>query len=344
VYPHNTKWRLLSDLRIASDDVELFDAELRKHLTMFTDDEDIYDADINFTWQRFNKVAKAIKSIINYRPVREKFLYKALENFYNDNVMYVEFRTGLHSLYELDGTKHDVMYSAEIYHNITEKFSEEHPDFIGAKLILTAARSNSIETIRKVLNFARCLKEKMPDFVAGFDLVGQEDIGKPLIDFLPILEEAKDDINYYFHGGETNWLGMSTDENGHAFALLKHPILLTAVKERNIAVEVNVISNVVLSLVRDVRNHPLATYLALGYPVVLSSDDPGIWEADPLSHDFYVAFMGVASKHADLRMLKQLILNSIVYSALNENNKERFNTIFNQKWDLFIKSVINREL
>ncbi|CAG9791554.1 unnamed protein product [Diatraea saccharalis] len=345
-------WKLLKDLRDASDDVEQFDAELRKHFSLYTENDELLNADINETWERFHKVYRTIKNLITYRPVREKYFYKALQNFYNDNVMYVEIRSGLHDIYELDGTTHDALYLAELYERITKRFIDEHPDFIGIKLILTSGRWSSIEKVRDTINMAKELKTNMPGLLAGFDLVGQEDKGKPLKDFLPVLIEARDEIDFYFHGGETNWFGTTSDENlfdavllgtkrvGHAYALLKHPTLLATMNQKDIALEMNVISNVVLSLVKDVRNHPLASYLALGYPVVLSSDDPGAWDADPLSHDFYVTFVGVASVHADIRTLKQLALNSIRYSALDEDRKKRFYDIFNEKWTIFVKKII----
>lgn len=350
--PCPLEWSLLSELRNASNDIELFDSKLKTFFTLYTENEDIMNSDINFTWNRFNKVIHNIKSLIRYRPVREKFFYKALKSFYDDNIMYIEIRTGLSYLYELDGTIHQGLYLAKLYQQVTKKFMEDYPDFVGVKMILTHHRKATLNKIQTALELANKLKDEMPEFFAGFDLVGQEDIGKPLFEFYPALFEAKDRINFYFHGGETDWFGTSTDENlidaillgskrvGHAFALIKHPTLLREIKEKDIALEVNVISNVVLSLVQDVRNHPLASYLALGLPVVLSSDDPGAWDADPMSHDFYLAFSGVASKHADLRMLKQLVINSIKYSALNDKGKTKLFKIFNRKWEKFLKEVI----
>lgn len=195
-------------------------------------------------------------------------------------------------------------------------------------------------------------QEQFPDFFAGFDLVGQEDLGRPLIDFIPELLEIPDDINFYFHAGETNWFGV-TDENvldavllgtkriGHGFAVVKHPAVLEQLKEKNIAVEVNPISNQVLQLVADLRNHPCSHLFADNYPVVISSDDPSFWSAAPLSHDFYIAFLGIASAHADLRLLKQLAINSIEYSALNGEEKEHAFAIWQAKWDDYIDWVRN---
>lgn len=350
--PCPLKWELLSELRNSTNDLQEFDENLRKRFTMYSEDEKDYMGDINHAWQRFNRVMDAIKELIAYRPVQEKFLYAALREFYNDNVRYIEVRSGLKQFYELNGTRHDKMYMPHLYHRATKKFKEDYPDFKGIKLIVTKYRGAAIEQIMETIDIARQIKAELPDMFAGFDLVGQEDIGKPLLDFLPVLREAKKYMNFYFHGGETNWFGTVSDENlvdaillgskriGHGYALIKHPSLMAAVRNRDIAVEVNVVSNIVLSLVSDVRNHPLATYLALGMPVVLSSDDPGAWDADPLSTDYYIAFVGVASKKADLRMLKQLVINSIRYSALDSKDKLDMYRLLHRQWNVFVKDII----
>ena len=50
----------------------------------------------------------------------------------------------------------------------------------------------------------------MPKFFIGFDLVGQEDLGEPLINLAENLIQVKNltDLQYFFHAGETNWQGI----------------------------------------------------------------------------------------------------------------------------------------
>lgn len=191
--------------------------------------------------------------------------------------------------------------------------------------------------------------------MAGFDLVGQEELGRPLKDFVPELLKLPANIKFFFHGGETNWFGTSVDENlidavelrskriGHGFALLKHPEVLKRSKSRGIVLEVTPISNQVLGLVSDLRNHPLSHYFANDYRVVISSDDPSFWKAKPLSHDFYMAFL-IASAHSDLRLLKQLAFNSINYSSLNLTQRKEALEKWQLKWNAYVSTELKKPL
>lgn len=162
----------------------------------------------------------------------------------------------------------------------------------------------------------------------------------------------KSGANFFFHAGETNWYGCSSDINlfdaillnttriGHGYAILKHPVLAQIVKKEKIAIEISPISNQVLKLVDDIRNHPATILIADNYPVVITCDDPSLWGAKGLSYDWYLAFMGLASKDADLRLLKQFALNSIVYSGMEMFEKYVAMEKWQQDWDTFINQIL----
>jgi adenosine deaminase CECR1 len=78
-------------------------------------------------------------------------------------------------------------------------------------------------------------------------------------------------------------------------------------------------------------------YLTLGDPFSSSSDDPSFWGALPLTHDFYFAFLGIASAKQDLRTIKKLVLNSFEFSSLNEKQKLAARAIWEKKWNTFIE-------
>lgn len=71
------------------------------------------------------------------------------------------------------------------------------------------------------------LKQKYPDVIAGFDLVGAEDTGKPLTDYIaPLIafqERVKElgiDLPFIFHAGETLDDGGPIDGNLYDAILL----------------------------------------------------------------------------------------------------------------------------
>lgn len=64
---------------------------------------------------------------------------------------------------------------------------------------------------------------------------------------------------------------MNTKRIGHGYSLYKHPVLWQAFKEKDIAIEISPISNQVLHLVQDLRNHPASFYISENVPIVVSS-------------------------------------------------------------------------
>lgn len=341
-------WKLLSDLRKSDSE---FDNYLKSQLSLITEDPKRKYNDINEVWSLFIEKFTTASTMIRFKPIYLDYFYKALQELYDDNVMYVELRCTLSPVYDLY-KEYDALHTVALLKNVTEEFVRDHPRFIGAKIIYSPVRHIDYKTIEEYLKISKELIRKFPDFVVGFDLVGQEDLGFPLISFIKQLRNVKNDVKFYFHAGETNWYGTSSDHNlidavllgteriGHGYSLIKHPDILKLVKEREIAIEINPICNQVLLLVDDLRNHPGAMLISQGYPIVIGNDATAFWGAKGLSHDWYMAYMGMASRSADLKFLKQLALNSFKYSALDI--KSKIDAIFrwNNDWDDFIEQML----
>ena len=65
---------------------------------------------------------------------------------------------------------------------------------------------------------------------------------------------------------------------GHGYAITKHPNAMKLAIDRNITLEVCPISNQVLKLVEDIRNHPIVELIQDGdFPLVIAPDDPGLY-------------------------------------------------------------------
>uniref|UniRef100_F7AK06 Adenosine deaminase 2 n=1 Tax=Ornithorhynchus anatinus TaxID=9258 RepID=F7AK06_ORNAN len=348
-------WVLLARFREQLQNVTEFDEGVLRNMTLETEEPEKAYPDQAVVWERFNGIFRTLSGLVRYAPVFREYFAGALKEFYDDNVQYMELRTMLTPIYELDGQDHDEEWLLQIYQNITQEFIEDHPDFIGFKIIVTK-QTHSVEKINASLQSTMDLWAKFPDLVAGFDLVGQEDKGQALWELKDVLTPRSSGgftLPYFFHAGETNWHGTDVDENlldalhlntsriGHGFALARHPVAQKEALRRDVPVEVCPISNQVLKLVSDMRNHPAASLMAAGQPMVISSDDPALFGARGLSYDFYEAFMGIGGGRADLRTLKQLALNSLKYSALLPEERANAQRLWQKKWDHFVEVLAN---
>jgi len=144
--------------------------------------------------------------------------------------------------------------------------------------------------------------------VLGFDLVGAEDrsfhIGyyeKQFAAFQKTCEELGLEIPFMFHAGETlldtggshdatksnlyDAVALGSKRIGHGFALMKHPQLIEEFKKDDnkpgICIELCPISNELLHLCRNIKEHPYPELLAAGIPCTVNSDNPSLFRYCP---------------------------------------------------------------
>uniref|UniRef100_UPI0037E8E16F adenosine deaminase 2-A n=1 Tax=Semicossyphus pulcher TaxID=241346 RepID=UPI0037E8E16F len=345
-------WTLLENLRAKMVNPTDLDNSIMGNLTLYTDQdpETVYPSQ-DVVWSRFEQAFLAAWGLVTYAPVFRDYYYEGLTQFYMDNIMYLELRALLPEIYELDGSTHDTVWTLKTYQEVTRRFTAEHPDFFGARIIFTVNRGVNMSVMIGVVEKAMKLKRDFPDIMAGFDLVGREDSGRPLWYFREALSmpvERGVTLPFFFHAGETDLEGTEVDQNlldaillntsriGHGFALLRHPVAKDMSKKRGVAVEVCPISNQVLKLVKDLRNHPAAALMSENQPVVISSDDPAMFGSSGLSHDFYETFVGFGGISSHLGSLKELAMNSIRYSSLSPKQQEKALALWQRRWDKFV--------
>ncbi|XP_026462406.1 adenosine deaminase 2-like [Ctenocephalides felis] len=308
--------------------------------------------DVNTIWKRFMLQFKVVSPLVTYKPAWWYILYNTFKEFYEDNVSYMEIRGRFKELRDLNSRTMESLQVARFNRAVLKSFQKRHRDFYGARFIYSPLRFLNETTFEPHSVLLRKLLRHYPDFVAGFDLVGQEDIGSTLKNLTRSILKEKGRTKFYFHAGETNWSGFHSDENlvdalllgakriGHGYAVTKHPKVAEYIKRKRIGIELCPISNQVLGLVKDMRNHPAAAMFTDDYPIVIAPDDPGFWGAKGVTYDWYEAFMGLAARWQDLRLLKQLALNSIEQTSLNRKQKYELWRLWNKKWNRFIHDVI----
>ncbi|EFQ93002.1 hypothetical protein CFE70_010690 [Pyrenophora teres f. teres 0-1] len=296
----------------------------------------------NEVWRKFMSCFPILGSLIYYEPIFRKFIRNMCKQLLDDGVYYVDMRSAFFTPYRSAGKEKwddDWFHMLEHMADEIEKFkaSEEGKEFWGARMIWTTIRQFGKKGV--IESMKRCIEMKLefPEIIAGYDLVGQEDLGRPLSDLAPELfwfrkacAQEGVDIPFFFHAGETLGDGDSTDENlfdaiilgtrriGHGFSLYKHPLLIDMVKEKRILVESCPVSNEVLRLCGSIMSHPLPALLARGVPCSLCNDDPTILGQGEsgMSHDFWQALQGW--ENLGLEGLGSLAENSVRWASLDD--------------------------
>lgn len=302
----------------------------------------------NAIWQKFSSTFAILGSIIFYEPILRAAVQRMCRQLLDDGVRWVDLRAAFVFEYRREGCdKAEDGYEEVIRVMADEvdqfKAMEEGKDFWGARMIWTTLRVFNKRQIVESMKQCIEVKKAYPDMIAGFDLVGQEDLGRPLQDLTPELfwfrkrcvEEGLE-IPFFFHCGETLGDGNETDENlfdalllgtrriGHGFSLYKHPLLIDMVKEKRILVESCPISNEILRLTSSIQSHPLPALLSRGVPVALCNDDPAILGQDTngMSHDFWQALQGW--ENVGLEGLGALAENSVRWAAFEDQTSKEW--------------------
>ncbi|XP_055903897.1 adenosine deaminase 2 [Eupeodes corollae] len=352
----NSRYSTVNLKRRKSEGRKFFDRQLEKSINLYTPVPELEYMSLNKVWTRFQNIFSTISDVLKYLPAFRTFHWRMLEELYEDGIMYLEVRMEFKKLYDEEGKEYPPEFAAMELMSLVKRFRALHPDFLGLKVIYSTNRKIELRGVSNKLEAFKKFHKEDPNFVIGFDLVGQEDLGNSLYNLIDELKALPDSAKYFFHAGETNWYGAASDYNlldaillnstriGHGYALLKHPVLWNAVKKRDIALEISPISNQVLNLVWDLRNHPAAFFISENVPIVITNDDPGFWNAKGLSYDFYYAIMSFAPNYAGLKTLKQLVWNSIKYSVLNESEREEAYDTLERKWDMFLDRIIADEI
>ncbi|KAI8710817.1 A-deaminase domain-containing protein [Fusarium sp. LHS14.1] len=315
-------------------------------------------------WEKFNGRTKMMKGLFNYETAYKKYTKRLLENFLEDNIIYAEIRPNFmmsNQLWKDDGSEridNDGIMKLIIQEveSFQAKVKREGKFFGGLKVIYCTPRSFSPDQIREALDECLAFKKEWPQWIAGFDLVGEESKGRPIKDFVPELiafqEKCADqnvEIPFLFHCGETLDMGTDTDGNlvdalllkskriGHGFALPKHPYIMQLMKDQDICLELCPISNEILGLTPRVSGHAMYQLLANNVHCTISSDNGTLFRST-LSHDFYQVMVG----KADMGMFgwKQLIRWSLQHACLDRAEYDRVYRQREQEWDEFVRWVI----
>ncbi|KAF4125773.1 adenosine deaminase CECR1 [Geosmithia morbida] len=322
-----------------------FLAWLKGRCTLHVEDSHDHHLGIDAIWEKFARCFVVVASIIHYEPMFRAFLRRLMRQLKDDGVNWAELRFTWPLNYCRDRQEtpeKDYVHMFEVLDEEITRFKEspEGQGFWGLTTIWTSLRSSSTRPLVESMDHCIATKMAFPHLLAGYDVVGAEDLGRPLVDLLPELfwfrkQCAQEGVNlpFFFHAGETLGDGSDTDQNlfdaillgtrriGHGYSLYKHPLLVDMVKEKRILVESCPISNEVLRLCSSVLAHPLPALLARGVPCCLCNDDPAMMGQNTagMSHDFWQAIQGW--ENLGLAGLGSLAENSVRWASFEDQDQ-----------------------
>jgi aminodeoxyfutalosine deaminase len=150
--------------------------------------------------------------------------------------------------------------------------------------------------------------------------IGGDELSIPTKTFLPAYEAASAaGLHRLIHAGEIGGPEkireavefLRVERIGHGIAAIHDPALMDLLADRRIPLEICPVSNLrtgalAKQLNRDgvaLRDHPLPTFLRHGVPVVLSTDDPAMFDTDLTSE--YETAQSMSLSDAELDQLAQ---------------------------------------
>ena len=329
--------------------VEGFKVWLRSRCTITLEESIEHHLGVDDIWQKFTSCFLPLNSMEYYEPIFRASMQRLLYQLAGDQLKWVDFRSMFRVPLTLEGCEepsqgfHDFL---RVFDEEVRKFkaTDEGKGFWGCRFIWCSLRRCGKKQIVDHMKECIAMKLAFPEIIAGYDLVGQEDLGRPLCDLMPELFWFKKqclengvDIPFFFHAGECLGDGDQTDQNlfdavllgtrriGHGFSLFKHPLLMDMVKQKKILIESCPISNEVLRLTSSTKAHPLPALLARGIPCALSNDDPAILghRENGVTLDFWQALQGW--ENLGLAGLGSLAENSVRWAAFEDQTSKEWN-------------------
>jgi adenosine deaminase CECR1 len=270
-------------------------------------------------------------------------LYRNMEAFGKEGLVYLETQTGLDGFVKPDGSPYTQAEVAAIYR---ERLASKEARATGVEVRFQNALLRFGPDAEQRLRELYATNDRYRDLYVGINMVGREDNAKGYpLRFLPVLRELRrryPDINLSIHAGEMDepdfhvrdTLLLGAQRIGHGVNLIADPETLVLMRHGPYLVEINLISNLLLEYIADFSQHPFPEYLRIGIPVALSTDDRGMWDSN-LTDEYFVA---VREFNLSWEELVQLGRNSLQFSFLDAPTKQRLLTEYERRVGAFAQA------
>lgn len=258
----------------------------------------------------------------------EGITYDVLETLNNQNVKYVE------AFYSPSDYHEQGLSTHEITEYTIKGKKRAYRDFgIQCELIVDIVRGNRPDACMQQLEDVTPYLGKG---VIGIGLGGSEQKFPPSL-YAPVYKEAKKrGFRLTAHAGEAAgaesiWtcIGeLGVERIGHGVRAYEDPQLVSLLRERQIPLEMCVVSNVKTGVCRSFETHPIKQCFQQGLLVTVNSDDPTMFNTS-ITQEYLVL---VQELDFSVRDVNKLSMNGITASFMPEEKKESMKLQFEKEW------------
>ncbi len=243
-----------------------------------------------------------------------RLTYEAVEDAARDNVRYLELRFTPPALAKSRGYPLDEV--ADWVIAAVEQACRDHHG-IRVQLIVSLNRHEPVELAEQVTQVAVDRRQRG---VIGLDLAGDE-VNYPAEPFRGVFRAAHEaGLGVVAHAGE--WTGpeavrdaienLGVQRVGHGVRVVDDPTVAALARERDVAFEVCVTSNLQSGVVQRLADHPLRRMTDLGLAATLNTDDPAVSDIT-LSDEYAAVVEQLGFSPAEVR---QSVRNAARYALL----------------------------
>ncbi|MDR3605794.1 MAG: hypothetical protein P4M08_00260 [Oligoflexia bacterium] len=263
-------------------------------------------------FERFQSVFDFVRAAENDHQDEKTILNNFARRAMKQGVIYVEFTTG---------------FDEEMLEILSEVEAET-----GLTIRLNKAFSRTKTPAELDKDLQPFLATSQDPRVLGVDFIANES-GNPALEkgqmlygsVLQAVLTGKTRLHRTMHAGETgdtrdprDAMILGAERLGHGVTLASDPVALEYAARIHEPIEINLSSNLRLTSVKTVAEHPFLDYLRLGLPVSLSTDDEGIFDTD-IDQECELAVSQTDISYAEL---KEMAFNSIETSFASDDDKK----------------------
>jgi len=283
----------------------------------------------NFT--QFIKVWLWKNSFITEYEDFEELAYQVLQSLSRQNVKYVE------AFYSpRDFTfRNKKLSSCGITESLIKGKKKAFDDFgIRSELIVDVVRDYGprmgMGLIKELSGYLGC-------GLIGIGLGGSEKLFPGGL-FAKVYQEARDrGFRLTAHAGEavgakSIWTALDelgAERLGHGLRAYEDPQLINYLGEKQIPLEMCVVSNIKTQVCKSFKEHPVRNYFKEGLMVTINSDDPTMFDTS-ITNEYLVL---IKKFGFSLEEIRKVNFNSIKASFMTDEEKDAMKGTFNKEWE-----------